>query len=162
RLGGHDHQQRELLRPRVADRVLVARGRAREVARAHLPLVVAHADAPPAREDVVELVADGVTVSCLLLARLEAVGVAEEVRRVDQADLLHLLGRERQQRGHVAKAVHRASYLERASSAARRSAARATRASASARVAARAVRRTRRSQSGAKTVARDWRCTPGT
>src|SRR5205823_6383248 len=89
-------------------------------------------------------------------------GVAEEVRRVDQADLLHLVGGEGEQRGDVAKALHRASYLRRASSAARRSAARATRASASARVAARAVMRTRRSQSGAKAVARDLRWTPGT
>src|SRR2546427_7442515 len=36
---------------------------------------------------------------------LEAVGVAEEVRRVDQADLLHLVGREGEQRGDVAEAL---------------------------------------------------------
>src|SRR2546427_5853779 len=88
---------------------------------------------------------------------LQAVRVAEEVRRVDQADLLHLVGGEGEQRGDVAEALHRASYLRRASSAARCSAARATNASASVRVAARAVMRTRRSQSGAKAVASDFK-----
>src|SRR5213083_1948545 len=136
--------------------MLVARRGAHEVAGTDLALLGADADASRAGDDVVELVTHDVAVARLLLPGLEAVGVAEEVRRVDQADLLHLVGGEGEQRGDVAKALHRASYLRRASSAARRSAARATRASASARVAARAVMRTRRSQSGAKAVASDF------
>src|SRR5205807_391310 len=52
------------------------------------------------------LVADHMAMARLLLPGLEAVGVAEEARRVDEADLLHLVGGERDQRGNVSKAVH--------------------------------------------------------
>src|SRR5581483_4773385 len=74
--------------------------------RADVALLVADADARRPGDDVVELVADRVPVPRLLLPRLEAVGVAEEVRRVDEADLLHLLRRERGERRDVTEPFH--------------------------------------------------------
>src|SRR3989442_12091842 len=102
RLRSHPAQQHEPLRPRVADRVLVARGRAREVAGTDLALLAPDADASGAGEHVVELVADGVAVARLLLPRLEAGPGAEEARRIDPAGPLHLFGGEGEQRGDVA------------------------------------------------------------
>jgi hypothetical protein len=88
--------------------VLLAGARTREVARGQLALLGADADARGAREHVVELVADRVPMARLLLSRLQAVGVAEEVRRVDEADLPELLGREREREATSMKASMRA------------------------------------------------------
>src|SRR3989442_15968318 len=91
RLRSHPAQQHEPLRPRVADRVLVARGRACEVARTHLALLAPDADASGAGEHVVELVADGVAGAPPPLPPPPAGPVAEEAPRVDPAALLPLV-----------------------------------------------------------------------
>src|SRR5262245_25341537 len=109
-LGRHDDEQHQPSRPGVPDRMLLARRRAHEVAGADVALFGADANASGAVEHVVELVPDRVSVARLLLAGLEAVRVAEEVRRVDEPDLLHLVRREGDQRGDVAKALHVSSY----------------------------------------------------
>src|SRR5262249_56462856 len=69
-------------------------------------LLAAHPDAPRAGDHVVELVAHRVPVSHLLLPGLEAVGVAEEARRVDEGGLFHLLWGESEAIGDSDEAVH--------------------------------------------------------
>src|SRR5690348_3236509 len=90
RLRRHHDEQREASGTRVADPVVLARGRADEVAGGHGAFLGADADPARALEHVIELVADRVPVAGLLLPGFEAVRVAEEVRRVDETDLLHL------------------------------------------------------------------------
>src|SRR5262249_24734850 len=102
----HDDGQRQPPRPGVPDGMLLAGRRAHEVAGAHVALLGADADPSGAVEHVVELVADCVSVARLFLAGLEAVRVAEEVRRVDEPDLLHLVRAEGDQRGDMAEALH--------------------------------------------------------
>src|SRR5689334_5164267 len=106
RLRRHHDEQREASGTRVADPVLLARRGAHEVAGGHGALLGADADPARALEHVVELVADRVAVAGLLLPGLEAVRVAEEVRRVDETDLLHLLRRERDEGWDVTEAFH--------------------------------------------------------
>src|SRR5262249_5820263 len=98
----------EALRTGVAHAVVLASRRAHQIARPDGTLLRPDADAAGARHDVVELVADGVAVSGLLLPRLGAAGVAEEATRVDEADLLHLVGGERETVRDADEVLHRA------------------------------------------------------
>src|SRR5947207_2276793 len=67
RLRRHHDEEDEPLRPRIPDSMIVARGRAHEVAGPDVALVVADTDPSRPRDDEVELVADGVAMSGLLL-----------------------------------------------------------------------------------------------
>src|SRR6185369_13734346 len=66
----------------------------------------ADTNARGAREDVVELVADRMAVARLLLSRFETVRVAEEIRRVDEADLAELVRGERKPGCDVDEGFH--------------------------------------------------------
>src|SRR5262245_53227973 len=86
--------------------MLLTCGGAHEIARPHVALLRADAEPAGAGQDVVELVADRVAMSGLLLPGLEAVRVAEEARGIDEADLLHLLGGELEPVGDPDEVIH--------------------------------------------------------
>src|SRR5262249_62375488 len=100
------HEKDQRPGSRVAPPVLLTGGGTGEVARTEFVLLVADADEAPAGDHVVELVADGMPVAGLLLARLEAVGVAEEAGRIHQPDLLHLACAEHEAIADVNEMVH--------------------------------------------------------
>src|SRR5262249_60796239 len=77
RLRRHHPEKGQPLVSGVTHPVVFPGGRTSEVARTELALLVADADEAPARHHVVELVADGVPVAGLLLARLGAGGGPE-------------------------------------------------------------------------------------
>src|SRR5262245_9544893 len=106
RLGGHHDEHRQAFGAGIPHRVVLAGRRTHQVARADVALLAADADASAAGQDVVELVTDRVPVPRLRLSGFETVHVAEEVRRVHQTDLLHLLGREGDQGRDVTEAFH--------------------------------------------------------
>src|SRR5215217_7369190 len=93
--GGHRHEDDQVILRLVSDAVGVPGAGDNGVACAEIPLLLSHGEATRTSQDVVDLVRALVGVDLLELAGEEAVCVVEEVRRVEEGVLHHLLLGER-------------------------------------------------------------------
>src|SRR3982751_4587577 len=102
RARGHQHQDGGARRRAVLDPVLAPRRSQHRISLAQLPFLGADARVHRSLQDRIDLVAAGVRVRLLRLARFQAVDVEKEALGLEEIDLLHLPGFEPalRQRGH--------------------------------------------------------------
>jgi len=91
---GHEDKKNQTLRVRVTDTVWLAGGRDHRLAGSDLFVFLSDLDVPSTFERNINFVGAVMGVNLLRLIGFQAIEIAEEPRSLEEADLLHFLGRE--------------------------------------------------------------------